>query len=184
MRALIALDGSSVADVVLAVVAPWLRDSKARAELLTVMDASEIRETTAPGPLHELTPRGGDGGQLLNVPEPMPHFAEDRTQALARIHHDLQVRLEQLAAEHLAGVDYGVHVESAPKAAEAIIERARALDADAIVMGTHGRSGLRRVLMGSVAEAVLLASPVPVFLVRQDMRRIGARARGEAAQAV
>lgn len=183
MRALIALDGSSSADVVLAAVAPWLRHTGARAELVTVMDASEIRETATTGAWHELTPQGSDTGTLLRVPEPTPRFAEDRTQALARVHDALRVRLEQLAAEHLAGVDYAVHVESAPEAAAAIVEQARVLDVDAIVMGTHGRTGLRRVLMGSVAEAVLLASPVPVFLVRQDMRRVGTRAR-EAGQAV
>jgi nucleotide-binding universal stress UspA family protein len=37
--------------------------------------------------------------------------------------------------------------------------------ADLIAMATHGRSGLRRVVLGSVAETVLRASPVPVLLV-------------------
>jgi nucleotide-binding universal stress UspA family protein len=38
--------------------------------------------------------------------------------------------------------------------------------ADLIVMGTHGRRGLRRVLLGSVAEAVVRSAPCPVLIVR------------------
>lgn len=52
-------------------------------------------------------------------------------------------------------------------AAEIIIEQARLWPADLIVMGTHGRRGLRRLLMGSDAELVLRKSPVPVMLVRE-----------------
>lgn len=39
---------------------------------------------------------------------------------------------------------------------------------DAIVMGTHGRSGLENVLLGSVAEKIVQSSPVPVTTVRPD----------------
>ncbi|MEZ4310342.1 MAG: universal stress protein [Polyangiaceae bacterium] len=41
-----------------------------------------------------------------------------------------------------------------------------ALGADAIVMGTHGRTGVRRLLLGSVAERVLRRAKVPVIVVR------------------
>jgi len=50
--------------------------------------------------------------------------------------------------------------------ADAILRQARKLRADTIVLGTHGRRGLRRALMGSDAEAVLRDSRVPVLLVR------------------
>ena len=50
--------------------------------------------------------------------------------------------------------------------ADAIVGQARKLRADVIVLGTHGRRGLTRVLMGSDAEAVLRESRVPVLLVR------------------
>ena len=49
-----------------------------------------------------------------------------------------------------------------------ILEDARAWNADLIVMGTHGRRGLNRLLMGSDAERVLRATPVPVLLVRGE----------------
>jgi nucleotide-binding universal stress UspA family protein len=47
-----------------------------------------------------------------------------------------------------------------------IVETAKAERADLIAMATHGRSGLRRTLLGSVAEAVLRAAPVPVLMLR------------------
>lgn len=53
-------------------------------------------------------------------------------------------------------------------AADIIVEQARQWPADLIVMGTHGRRGLRRLVMGSDAEAVLRLSPVPVLMVRSD----------------
>jgi nucleotide-binding universal stress UspA family protein len=52
-----------------------------------------------------------------------------------------------------------------------IIDRAVALSADLLVMGTHGRRGFRRLLLGSVAETVLREAPCPVFTVP-----LGARA--------
>jgi nucleotide-binding universal stress UspA family protein len=51
-------------------------------------------------------------------------------------------------------------------AADAIVEAARQWPADLIVMGTHGRRGLRRLALGSDAELVLRRSTVPVLMVR------------------
>lgn len=48
--------------------------------------------------------------------------------------------------------------------AAAILADARELDADLIVIGTHGRKGLRRAIVGSVAEGVIRDSPIPVLL--------------------
>jgi nucleotide-binding universal stress UspA family protein len=48
----------------------------------------------------------------------------------------------------------------------AIIEIAKACEADLIVMGTHGRSGLSRLIMGSVAEYVLRHAPCPVLTIK------------------
>ncbi|HMD74819.1 MAG TPA: universal stress protein [Steroidobacteraceae bacterium] len=52
-------------------------------------------------------------------------------------------------------------------AADLIVAQAKAWPADLIVIGTHGRRGLRRLAMGSDAEQVLRSSPVPVLLVRR-----------------
>jgi nucleotide-binding universal stress UspA family protein len=54
--------------------------------------------------------------------------------------------------------------------AEAILAQARKLRADVIVLGTHGRRGLRRALMGSDAETVLREARIPVLLVRTPER--------------
>lgn len=52
--------------------------------------------------------------------------------------------------------------------ANVIIEEARRWPADIIVIGTHGRSGISRVLFGSVAEGVVRTSHIPVLLIRGD----------------
>jgi len=54
--------------------------------------------------------------------------------------------------------------------ADVIVAQQRKLKADVIVLGTHGRRGLRRMLMGSDAEAVVRRAPVPVLLVRGPQR--------------
>lgn len=51
-------------------------------------------------------------------------------------------------------------------AADPIIKQARKWGADLIVLGTHGRRGVRRLLMGSDAEQIVRYAPVPVMLVR------------------
>jgi universal stress protein A len=48
----------------------------------------------------------------------------------------------------------------------AIVQDAKLRDADLIVMGTHGRTGLAHALLGSVAERVLRTAPCPVLTVR------------------
>ncbi|MXV63580.1 universal stress protein [Natronorubrum sp. JWXQ-INN-674] len=71
----------------------------------------------------------------------------------------------ELAAEHdletVEAIEYG-------KPDVEILEYAADEEIDAIVMGTHGRSGAGRLVMGSVAEKVVRRSPVPVVTVRMD----------------
>jgi nucleotide-binding universal stress UspA family protein len=54
-------------------------------------------------------------------------------------------------------------------AAATIVEIARETHADLIVLGTHGRGGVMRVLLGSVAETVLRHAPCPVMTVKADV---------------
>jgi nucleotide-binding universal stress UspA family protein len=49
---------------------------------------------------------------------------------------------------------------------ECIVRKAQAVDADLIVCGTHGRRGIRRMLMGSDAEYIVRRALAPVLLVR------------------
>jgi nucleotide-binding universal stress UspA family protein len=67
------------------------------------------------------------------------------------------------------GTDAGVRTRALVvegKPVETILASAVEVDAGIIVMGTHGRRGLNRLLLGSVAEAVLRRSDVPVMTVR------------------
>lgn len=68
-----------------------------------------------------------------------------------------------LASER--GIEIATEIEVG-RPPRAIVEFARDTDVDLIAIGSHGRSGVRRVLLGSVAEAVVRRSPVPVVVVR------------------
>jgi nucleotide-binding universal stress UspA family protein len=65
---------------------------------------------------------------------------------------------------------------------EEIVLAAREVGADLIAMTTHGRSGLGRLLFGSVAEAVLRESRLPVFLMRVTEAQVAVRAAQVAAR--
>ncbi|HEX6704815.1 MAG TPA: universal stress protein [Albitalea sp.] len=60
------------------------------------------------------------------------------------------------------------------RVADVIVDEARQSACDLIAIGTHGRRGIRRALLGSDAEGVLRQSPVPVLLVRQPDSVVGA----------
>jgi len=50
-----------------------------------------------------------------------------------------------------------------------IVEAAKRLHCDLIVLGSHGHSGIEKILLGSVAERVIGISPVPVMVVPPDV---------------
>ena len=77
---------------------------------------------------------------------------------------DAKARLRNLAPE-AASVDvlFGY-------AARSIIEHASRLGVDLIVMGSHGRTGIAHVLLGSVAEAIVRTAPCPVLTVRDPVK--------------
>ena len=62
--------------------------------------------------------------------------------------------------------DTRLHVALAERASRVILLEAKKWRADLIVMGTHGRRGMRRFVLGSDAEEVLRGSPAPVMVVR------------------
>jgi nucleotide-binding universal stress UspA family protein len=76
---------------------------------------------------------------------------------------DNQHALDRLAGEHKLVAQALVRVGDAR---DVILQTVGELGADLIVMGTHGRRGISRALLGSVAEMVVRTSPVPVLTVR------------------
>lgn len=77
---------------------------------------------------------------------------------------EVRARLVQLYPV-TSGVEVEYHVLDGD-AGDQIVNAARDAKADVIVMGTHGKSGLTRLLMGSVAESVVRHAPCPVLTVR------------------
>jgi nucleotide-binding universal stress UspA family protein len=99
-------------------------------------------------------------GVLSPIPGvvPMPPPPPDVTDEIER-------RLEVLAAEvQAAGVER-LTTRLEGRAADEIVAYADRVSADLIVMGTHGRTGIRRVLLGSVAEQVLRQARCPLLIV-------------------
>lgn len=104
--------------------------------------------------LHVLTVSVGEGaedGTLVTAPS----GASD----------DFAVRLHKAVASTV-GFDV-VHADlSAPSVPRGILDYAKQIDADLIVMATHGRRGVDHALIGSIAEAVVRRAPCPVLSVR------------------
>jgi nucleotide-binding universal stress UspA family protein len=97
----------------------------------------------------------GDIGPLI---DPTPILEAEREEAVSYL-NGVAARLKQYNLTVLTE-----HFEGPP--AEEIVERARALDVSLILMTTHGRSGLARVVFGSVADSVLRHADCPVLLIR------------------
>lgn len=80
---------------------------------------------------------------------------------------DLATRSESVRTR---GLEVETAVVRRPFPVEAILERITETKPDIVVMGTHGRSGLRKLLLGSVAASVVLESPCPVMTVAMDAK--------------
>ena len=122
---------------------------------------------------------------VLYVVEPVYYSAPDLTggaETMAtlmdeqrRLGRQQLLRLEQRYGK--AGVPLRGVLETGT-AYRAIADAAQALKADLIVMGTHGRTGVSHLLVGSVAERVVRTAPCPVLTVNpsKQRRRLGAGA--------
>ena len=76
-------------------------------------------------------------------------------------------KLTAIAQQHLADVKWEI-LDEMGEPADVIAAVATKLPADLIVMVTHGRRGLARLIEGSIAEKVLRDAPCPVLAVRQE----------------
>ena len=72
-----------------------------------------------------------------------------------------------LAAANKAGLPFQALMPQGQPADDGIVQAAIKHEVDLIVMGSHGRTGLKRLLMGSVTERVIGQSPCPVLVVKR-----------------
>ena len=116
----------------------------ARITVLHVVDPSDFYAAT-----------GMEGGAMANYDAIMEHQNERA--------ENLLTEASERAAE--SGVDVETdHVVGS--VSRSIIEYVEGNEVDHVVIGSHGRTGARRILLGSVAETVTRRSPVPVTIVR------------------
>jgi nucleotide-binding universal stress UspA family protein len=98
-----------------------------------------------------LTAAGGE--YLYAIPEPPTEELMEKLQHVSLPDSQVPVERRLLAGDP----------------ADAIVRIAESEHVDLIVMGTHGRRGISRLLMGSVAESVVRAAPCPVLTVKQPI---------------
>jgi nucleotide-binding universal stress UspA family protein len=135
---LVPLDGSVLAEAALAPATELARERRAK---LVLLRAAEAHTSLMADPT---------GAQVAAVRDAEQYLADVRDRVLRG-----------------SGVDVDVSVWYGPPA-QAIVEAAQYRKADLIVMSSHGRSGLGRLVLGSVAETVLRRSETPILLIRPD----------------
>jgi nucleotide-binding universal stress UspA family protein len=140
---LVPLDGSPLAEQALPHAVEIARAFGARLTLFSVVES------------YQLYPQPGVIGPVLSV-----QFNID--EETSKTSEYLRGLADKLRAD---GIDVVVEVRQGDPAAE-ICDYAKSIGADLIVMSTHGRSGIRRWVYGSVADRILRSANVPVLLVR------------------
>ncbi len=134
--------------------------------------ASEVVERAT-----ELAQGLGARLRLLHVIEPPDGIALDTPLKTTRgaghtetvieyLTGDAETRLPRYV-QQTKGVETETLVRIGP-ASETIVDAADEVDADLIIMGTHGRSGLAHLLLGSIAEQVMREAPCPVLSIRSE----------------
>lgn len=116
----------------------------ARLTALHVLDPADFYAAT-----------GIEGGAIANF-EQLRESHESRAE-------DLLERARERAADRDVDLDTETVVGGV---SQTIVEYAEEEDVDHVVVGSHGRTGASRILLGSVAETVARRSPVPVTIVR------------------
>lgn len=140
-------------------VVPYDFSEYAKAALYTALDlARHLKADIHLVHVVELSPYpayGGMAAELALRPPILPGVRENALESL----DEVAASIENAPGKILS------HVEEDPSIAGSICDAANKLDADLIVMGTHGRTGIAHVFLGSVAERTLRRAPCPVLIV-------------------
>jgi nucleotide-binding universal stress UspA family protein len=142
-RILVPVDGSHTSTLGLREAVRIALDQRARLRLISVVDEFIIAQNFE-GMIN--------AGEMIDALRASGEKAIKNALALVKKH--------DLKAEATTFETVGDRV------AEVIVREAKKWKADLIVMGTHGRRGFNRMVLGSDAESVLRHSPVPVLMVR------------------
>ena len=113
-------------------------------------------------PAYPFTTGGHGLKQFVYVSTPSDNIASEGVHAW----------MHELAQEKSIG-DYELHIQYARNVENGILNYAHECRADLIVLYTHGHTGLRHLLQGSVAEDILNHAPVPVLILRIDQSKSG-----------
>lgn len=140
--------------------------------ILVPVDGSSTSEV-AVGKATELARAFGSTVTVIYVIDPYPFTGVGTDFAYGQAEYLSAATAEAHAAVHAAkeafanaGTTVDTSVIEAHTAWRGIVEAGNSLQADLIVMGSHGRSGLEKLVLGSVAQAVLSHTKLPVLVVR------------------
>lgn len=104
---------------------------------------------------------------ILGLPDGVVTATAELT---GRIVNAAQKALDDLVAEYRGRVDLRALLKQGD-AREIILAQAQDLTADLIVMGTHGRRGIARALIGSVTETIVRTAPIPVLTLASPTQK-------------
>lgn len=128
--------------------------------------AVRIAQTRSSGPLHAVSVLGGyDPMGKMELAYESHHLNLDAEKSKLSAH--VNAELERYLSEH-GGAEVRIepHVLAGPAAKE-IARVASQVRADLVVVGSHGRRGVKRMVLGSVAEEVLRVARCPVLVMRR-----------------
>jgi nucleotide-binding universal stress UspA family protein len=97
---------------------------------------------------------------------PYAYYADEVTPGKKAVGEQILEQARARVAASGVKVDTFLFDSLLPRVSETVIAQAKAWNADLIVIGTHGRRGVGRMLLGSDAEQIVRTAPVPVLLVR------------------